>query len=405
MNLVQLFIEAWTSISAHRLRSSLSILGIVIGILSITLMNAIGNGVKGLVDDQLEILGNNLLLVAPNPRAQMATRGAGRDELTLADVTAIAQGSFIRKIAPVLQIQSQVEFIGEGTSTTLLGTSESMFDIRGWQPFRGMFFTAEDVLTKARVVVIGPRLAEFLFFQKDPLNKYLRISGVPFLVIGVLNTKGKSFDGTELGDIVLMPHSTMSADFPSRGKLGMIHYAVAQALDSHSLARAQESIEDIIRVEYRLGEFDEVPFRVSNLANILESANTITSALTFMFAVIGGISLIIGGVGIMNIMLVSVTERTREIGVRLALGATQRDILVQFLIESVVICLVGAFIGSLLSVLLAALISEAAGHPIAIGWAGFLISNSFAASVGLAFGFYPARLASKLMPSACLRSV
>jgi putative ABC transport system permease protein len=403
MNISQLCIESLTSLSAHRLRTALSMLGVVIGIMAVTLMMALGSSIQGFVSKQLEMLGKNILLVAPNTEKISNNSHASIPELSIADIEPLRSSPVIAGIAPVIQTNVIASNSANSIKATVLGSDETMLTLRGWRLASGSSISSDDVKKHARVVVIGKKLSESLFFLQNPIYKYIRIDGIPFQVVGVLETEGKSFDGTDLGSLALIPHTTVAVFLLNMRRPDIIHYAVVQARSSEQLTIAKESIDFILKEKHGSNKFGESSFQITDLASVAKGASLITSALAFMLGAISIVSLGVGGIGIMNIMLVSVTERTKEIGIRLALGAKRSDIRAQFLFESIVICLIGAAIGILLSFGIAILVSSVSKYPLSIGTGAITLSVSFAFCVGVFFGYFPARRAAQLLPAESLR--
>ncbi|MFT3905779.1 MAG: ABC transporter permease [Steroidobacteraceae bacterium] len=405
MSLYDLALEGIRSLWAHKLRSGLSMLGIVIGIYSIVLMLALGQSVRSTVNKQLEMLGTNLFMVSPNTSSGKNhwTRKASSSSLSEDDVDAVQQVSSVVHAAPVLQTNASVRFMGDALSATVVGTTSIMPILRNWVLEKGVWFDETDLRRGARVAIVGKGIADSLFAGSEALYKQILVDNVSFEIIGVLENEGKSFDGNDLGYTLVVPISSTRKLLNDNGHARSIQYMVAQAISSEQSSGAQLEVSRLLRVAHRLGSDEEDDFAINDLANVATSANTITSAIAFMFGAISAISLFVGGIGIMNMMLVSVTERTREIGVRLAIGASERSILLQFLIEACLICLTGACIGVLLAWLTAMVIS--AGAPIALNVSvrSVLYVSAFACTIGVVFGLFPARRASRLCPIECLR--
>ncbi len=405
MNFLQVFIEAFRSMNANRLRTSLTMLGIIIGITSVVMMLAVGESAKKFIAKELEVLGSNLMIVSPgaNRTQGVRARTGTAPSLSVDDALALNELPSLNGAAPALQGFFQIAVGNDNTNSAVLGITPEMFKVRNWKVDQGNYFSDSDIRGAARMVVIGKKLAEQFFYKTNPLGQFVRIDNVPFQVVGVLQGEGRMFDGGDLGEMVLIPITTaratlMRSPFPSN-----VHYVVVQAKDDKSLKDADQDIKDMLRDRHHIKSEQEDDFRIDNLASIAETGAKISAGLAAMLGAIGAISLIVGGIGIMNIMLVSVTERTREIGIRMAIGAKPRDVLLQFLTEAVVICLVGGIFGILLASAGAAAITSTGKLDVEIGVGAMLVACGFASFVGIFFGFYPARRASLLLPVDCLR--
>ncbi len=405
MNITQLYLESIASLKAHRLRTVLSMLGVVIGVMSVTLMIALGTSIQTIVNKQLTMLGKNILLVSTNTEnANERVGSIALPELTISDIESLKVLPSVLGVAPVVQTNSIVSNAGRDIKSSVLGSDETMLSLRGWTLSSGSGVTSEDVKSNSRVVIIGQSIKNSLFFLQDPIYKYVRIDGVPFQVIGVLGTTGKSFDGTNLGTMMIVPYTAASIYLLNSANTEVIHYGVLQARSSEQTKATGEKILSLLRENHGKSKFGEDLYQITDLASVSKGANLIVSALAFMLGAVSIVSLGVGGIGIMNIMLVSVTERTREIGIRLAIGAKRKNILSQFLFESVIICLIGAAIGILFSIGIASIISNLSSYTLTIEFSAIAVSVGFATSVGLFFGFFPAQKAAKLMPAESLRS-
>jgi putative ABC transport system permease protein len=402
---LQILLEAFRSLAANRLRTALTMLGIIIGIASVVLMLAVGDAVRSFISKELQILGSNLLIVTPGAnRAQgVRARSGSMPSLSLEDATAMNTLRSLTGAAPALQGFFQVSYGNDNSNNAVLGITPEMFTVRSWKVDQGAPISEADVRAANKVVVIGSKVAEQFFYKVDPVGKQLRIENVLFQVIGVLAGEGRMFDGGDLGDMVLIPISTARAALMRSAFPRNVHYVVVQARDEKSMKEGEADVKDLLRDRHRIRADQPDDFRVENLASLAQTAGAIGVALSVALGAIGAISLMVGGIGIMNIMLVSVTERTREIGIRMAIGAKPRDVLLQFLAEAVVICLVGGAIGILLAATGAWLISLSGKIIVPVGVSAIIIATAFATAVGVFFGYYPARRASKLQPVECLR--
>jgi len=405
MNPLQITIEAFRSMLANRLRTLLTMLGIIIGITSVVLLLAVGDSMKRFIGKQLEQLGTNMLFISPGgDRAQQQRlRNGAAPALTLLDAEALNRLPSLAGAAPTLQGGFNLAVGNESASKTVHGVSPDMFKIRGWKIDKGSAFSDADMRSAARMVVIGRKIADQFFYKIDPLGKYIRIENVSFQVVGVLYGEGKQVDGGDLSDYVLVPITAAAANLVKMQFPGNVHYVVAQGKSGGNLQDAIQDINETLRDRHHIKFEQPDDFRIDNLASFAETAKTISAGLAALLGLIGAISLIVGGIGIMNIMLVSVTERTREIGIRMAIGAKPRDVLLQFLTEAVVICLVGGVFGILLATGAAAAITSSGKFDVFITVQAVIVACGFSSLVGVFFGFYPARRASRLLPVDCLR--
>ncbi|QJD94037.1 FtsX-like permease family protein [Duganella dendranthematis] len=390
---------------ANRLRTLLTMLGIIIGITSVVLLLAVGDSMKRFIAKELEQLGTNMLFISPGgDRAQQQRmRSGAQPAMTIADAAALNELPSLAGAAPVLQGGFNLSVGNENASKTVHGVTPAMFKIRGWKVDKGSAFSDADVRAASRMVVIGRKIADQFFYKQDPLGKYIRIENVSFQVVGVLYGEGKQVDGGDLSEYVIVPITAASANLIKTAFPGNVHYVVAQGKSGGNLQDAIMDIGETLRDRHHIKIDQPDDFRIDNLASFAETAQKISAGLAALLGLIGAISLIVGGIGIMNIMLVSVTERTREIGIRMAIGAKPRDVLLQFLTEAVVICLVGGIFGIMLATLAATGITATGKFDVFITLQAVVVACGFSSLVGVFFGFYPARRASKLLPVDCLR--
>jgi putative ABC transport system permease protein len=402
MNPLQVLVEAFRSLAANRLRTALTMLGIVIGIASVVMMLAVGDGVRRFIDRELAVLGSNQLVVQPGtPTENGVRRRAGEiPSLTIADARAIDELPSVQAAAPVLQGFFQVLYGRDNGNQTVLGSTARLFLARGWAVGSGVPIADSDVRSANRVVVIGETIARRQYADRDPIGETLRVDGRPFTVIGVLAGTGRTLDGSDLGELMIVPITAVPIRMP---RPGLVHYVTVRARDESTLAQAQEDIEELLRDRHRITLDRPDDFAVTNLASIAETGAAIGAGLSIGLGVIGAISLLVGGIGIMNIMLVSVSERVREIGIRMAIGATPAHVLVQFLAEAVAMCLVGGAVGVALAAAGAAAVNATGRFDMALAASHVLTAVGFATAVGLFFGWYPARRASRMLPIDCLR--
>jgi len=406
MNVIQSFFEALESLSANKLRSGLTILGIVIGVAAVIAMVSVGRGAQNTITGSIQGIGTNLLFVF---------RGGSEDvrnpkPITLEDADAIAdpfQAPSVADVAPILQGQATVSYAGENHTTTLDGVTPSYGTVRNTKVSEGEFIREDQILGQASVVVIGKDVADKLFGRTEGLvGETVRIEGQPFRIIGVQASKGGSSFSNE-DDRVLVPFTTAQTRLLRRASRDRVDLLMVQAVSAEAVPQASEEVAQILRARHRtnVGADD---FTILTQQDFLNTAQTITSVLTIFLGGIAAISLLVGGIGIMNIMLVSVTERTREIGLRKALGARKLDILVQFLTESSVLSLIGGLVGIALGWLISFIVGRIAAANNAninpsIGLDTILLATLFSTAVGLFFGLYPANRAASLEPVEALR--
>jgi len=408
MSILQNLLEALESLNGNKLRSGLTILGIVIGVGAVIAMLALGAGAQDTITSSISGIGTNLLFVFRGNQDNTNVRNSR--PLTMADAQALSDPfsvPSVSAVAPVLDGNAQVSFGGETTSVTLDGVTPSYFQVRNYNVQEGTLITEENVLGRASVVLLGPDAADKLFSRHSGLvGETIRIEGQPFRVIGILESKGGGAFGSQ-DNVAIIPFSTAQARLIRRNNPDQVDIIFAEAISSEAVPQATEEISQILRERHRtpIGADD---FTVFSQENFLQTASTITGVFTTFLGGIAAISLLVGGIGIMNIMLVSVTERTREIGLRKALGARKRDILIQFLTESSLLSLLGGLIGILLGWLIATIVGRvaaAAGTPFnpSVKLSAILLATLFSAAVGLFFGIYPASRAANLEPVEALR--
>ena len=406
MKLLLTFRVALKAIGRNKLRSGLTMLGIIIGVGAVITMVAIGSGAKARIQEQIASMGSNLLIVLSGSTTSGGVRrGAGSaPTLTVEDAKAIAEEiSVVRHVAPSLGGTTQIVYENQNWSTGATATTPEAFLIRDWPTISGRSFNAADMLGTAKVCLLGQTVANNLFGEMDPTGQIVRINKFPFTVIGVLALKGQTTSGQDQDDVVYVPLTTgqrllFGSRFP-----GMVRSIMVQATGPDVMQQAEEEITRLLQQRHRIRPSQEDDFSIRNLTEAMSTAEESANVMTILLGAIASISLLVGGIGIMNIMLVSVTERTREIGIRMAVGAQQRDILYQFLTEALVLSLIGGIIGILLGVVASELIARFLKWPTLIAPSALLISSAFAAAVGIFFGFYPARKAAGLDPIEALR--
>jgi len=406
MNALAISRVAGRALLRNKMRSFLTALGVVIGVGAVIAMVAIGEGAKRRVEQTFEAMGTNLLIVLPGSSSSMGMRGGSGSQATLtwADLKAIrTECKAVAAASPVLNSHLVVQAEDQNWTTMVIGANTDYMSIRNWQMARGRFFDQGDLDASAKVVVLGETVVNNLWSPGyDPVNQSVRIQAVPFRVIGVLARKGQSPMGQDYDDTVLLPHTTYLTKI-SAGLGGFINGIVmVSATSSDETTRAQNEITSLLRDRHHvLGTDDD--FSVRNLSEMAQAQQQGTAILTTLLAAIAAVSLLVGGIGIMNIMLVSVTERTREIGVRMAVGARSWDILAQFLSEALAISLAGGLLGIAFGLLAAHQLAAHFGWPFFVHLDVIFISVGFSALVGVVFGLYPARKASRLDPIEALR--
>jgi putative ABC transport system permease protein len=405
MNLLITFKIALRALSRNKMRSVLTMLGIIIGVGAVIAMVGIGQGASASIQSQIANLGNNMLFVWAGSTNAGGMRGGMGSNNTLMpeDVFAIeAECPAVRAAAPGVTARGQVVFGNQNwnPSSGILGTSEKFPDIRAWPVATGDFFTEGDVRTANRVCVIGKTVADNLFQGGDPVGQTMRIRNLPFRVIGVLSSKGQNQFGQDQDDTIIVPYTAAQKKMLT---ITHVHQILVSAISPQATFAAEKQINDLLRQRHKLGPNQENDFTIRNLTDVADAADASSKIMTNLLASIAGVSLLVGGIGIMNIMLVSVTERTREIGIRMAIGARSKVIRRQFLIESITLSLVGGVLGVLLGIGISITISQTLQWPVLVSPYAILISVIFSAIVGIAFGYYPARKAASLDPIDALR--
>lgn len=406
IELKTIFNIAIRAIKANKMRSILTSLGIIIGVAAVIVMLAIGNGAQISIQNEMKTIGSNLVIVRSGVATSSGARGGHGSQPTMkkSDGDAIQEKiSKIRLAAPVLEETAQIVYGNTNWSTGITGTDNRQFEIKEWELSYGRFFSDADVKNANKVAILGQTVVNELFGDVDPLGRTIRIKGMPFQVIGVLVSRGQSGMGQDQDDSVYIPITTaqkkiMGIKFPDQVKMIML-----QAVDAQSTYTAQEEIRELLRQRHNLGTNKDDDFVIMNLTQMMEMMENSTKIMTILLGSIAGISLLVGGIGIMNIMLVSVTERTREIGIRMAIGAKTWDIRLQFLMEALVLSLIGGMIGIFIGMIGIYLVSVFSSLTPQATLLYILLPFSFAGFVGLFFGFYPAYKASLLNPINALR--
>ncbi|HYH40083.1 MAG TPA: ABC transporter permease [Azospirillum sp.] len=408
MNAFDAIRSALETLRANPLRSALTMLGIVIGVAAVIAMVAVGSGARDQVLRQIASLGTNLVLVGQGSIQRGGVRlGAGTAaSMTEDDAVAIVREiPEARVVAPYVRWGLQVVAGNQNWQTTLYGITPDFIEARDWDIPAGRTLSDEDVAQANKVILLGQTVVNSLFGGGDPVGETVRIGATPFTVIGVLGAKGQNTSGQDQDDVVFVPLSTAKRNIPKMAKSNprFVHAMVIKMAEGADMEEAQRQLKDLLRQRHRLAAGQEDDFWMRNLSEVAATRDASARALSFLLAAVAAVSLLVGGIGIMNIMLVSVTERTREIGLRLAVGARRRDILMQFLIESTTLSVIGAAVGVLVGVAAAILVARLAGWPTLIEPESIVLAVGVSGVVGVFFGLYPARRASTLNPIEALR--
>jgi putative ABC transport system permease protein len=396
---------AFRALVRNKMRAALTMLGIIIGVSAVIAMVSIGQGASASVQAQIESIGTNLLFVSAGAQnvggVRSGTGDSGTNTLTVEDLEAIKREvPSVSMVTPSVNARSQLVAGNMNWNTSLQGVSEQYPEIRKWTVQTGAFFTDADVRAAARVIVIGQSIADNLFPGMDAVGQTLRVANLPFRVVGVMAAKGQDQQGRDQDDIAFAPYTTVQ-----KKVLGntTVRIAYVSAVSQDATYTAQSQIGELLRQRHQLTANEPDDFTVRNMTDVAEAANETSKTMTILLACIAGVSLLVGGIGIMNIMLVSVTERTREIGIRMAIGARSSAVRSQFLIESIVLSLTGGTIGILLGVAMSLAIPAMLGWPTLVSMMAIVGSVVFSVAVGVFFGYYPARKAAALDPIEALR--
>ena len=408
MNALDALRSALEALRRNPLRTLLTALGIVIGTAAVIVMIAVGDGARERLAEQIRSLGANLIVVSPGSIVSAGARlGSGsRQNLTVDDAAAIGRDiSSVQLAAPVVRGTAQVVIGNRNWSTMLVGANNDFLEAREWSLARGRTFSREESDGAGKVAILGRAVAEALFGATEPVGETVRVQMTPLRVIGVLDRKGQNTQGTDQDDLVVVPLSTakiriLGTSHASSRAVGAIVTKIRQGED---LTSAEAQIRDLLRQRHRRAADQDDDFSIRNLAEIMERRDASARTLALLLAAVASVSLLVGGIGVMNVMLVSVTERTHEIGLRVALGARARDIVVQFLFESATLSGIGGAVGMVLGIALAGITARLAGWPTVIRPEGLLLSAGCSIAIGVFFGFYPARRAGSLQPAVALR--
>jgi putative ABC transport system permease protein len=408
MNTLAALRSALRALASNKLRSMLTMLGIIIGVGAVITMIAVGQGATQRVQEQLKGLGSNVMLVIPGGLTAGGVRLGAQTGQALSEEDALAIAKDVPEVqvaAPSMRTGAQVVMGNSNWSTSIFGTTNDYLEARDWALSSGRLFETAEIQGSAKVAIIGTTVATQLFGDADPVDQIIRVKKVPVTVIGVLASKGQNSLGQDQDDVVIVPISTYRNRIQggSPGKIKRIGSISVKVKEGQSMKLAEDNIKELLRQRFKVQPGADDPFSVRNLTEMLQAQEASSRIMTLLLAAVAGISLIIGGIGIMNIMLVSVTERTREIGLRMAVGARGKDILAQFLIEAVTLSIIGGAIGVAMGALATWAVGQFAGWQVSMTLASILLAVGFSAFVGVFFGFYPARRASKLLPIQALR--
>jgi len=398
-NITRLGLKA---IARNKLRSALTMLGIVIGVACVITMVAVGAGASQSVQSTISSLGSNFIMIFPGASTQGGARVfTGQSALTVDDAAAIrAEAPAVAYVSPGVRTSGQLVAGDANWSSQVYGVDVDWPFIRAWNVDQGLFFTESEVRAGSKVAVLGKTVAENLFPDGGGIGEIVRIKNVPFRVIGVLERKGGNMMGTDQDDQVIVPYTTAMKRLMGQSRINLIYVS---AVSDDAVAEAQTQIDALLRQRHRIGPGQDADFMMRSQEEIASTAAQTSKTLSILLGSVAAISLLVGGIGIMNIMLVSVTERTREIGIRMAIGAKGRHVLTQFLLEAIMLSVVGGLIGILLGVGVSRLVSKFAGWPVYVGMGSVAMAFGFSALIGIFFGFYPARAASRLDPIEALR--
>lgn len=403
MKILNILLSAFRALQRNKMRSFLTMLGIIIGVGAVIAMLAIGQGAEYSVKEQIAALGTNVLMVYPGAQQQAGVRSAAGAATTLTEDDALAiskECPAVQYISPGSMAGGQVIAGNLNWSTGIQGVGTDYLEIRQWPIEYGEFFTDQDVKAAAKVCILGRTVADNLFPESSPVDQTVRIRSVPFKVVGVLTKKGQNAMGQDQDDVILAPYTTVIRRLSHWPNLRFI---LVSATSLKDISVAQTQISELLRMRHKIQPYDSDDFTIRNQTDLAATATATTDILTILLASIASVSLLVGGIGIMNIMLVSVTERTREIGIRMSIGARSRDILTQFLIEALVLSLLGGIVGIILGVAGSSIISSIAKWPTIVTAFSVFLSFGFSIAIGIFFGYYPARKAAMLNPIDALR--
>jgi putative ABC transport system permease protein len=406
INIPSTFKISFRALRVNKMRSALTMLGIIIGVGAVIAMLAVGTGASKQIEQQISSMGSNLLMVVPGATSSGGVRmGAGtQSTLTTGDADAILKElPAVSDAAPVLSGVAQIVYGNQNWSTGVTGTTPGMLTVRDWKLSAGRAFTEQDVKSATKVCLLGQTIVDNLFGGLEPVGQIVRIKKIPFTVIGILEAKGQDPGGHDQDDAIYVPVTTAQKKLFGTTIPGMVRMIMVKAKDTEALASAESQITDLLKQRHRIAPKQENDFTVRNLTQMMQAAEQSANVMGILLGAIASVSLIVGGIGIMNIMLVSVTERTREIGIRMAVGAQTWDIRFQFIIEAVTLSLIGGVAGIAAGITTSQILAMTAGWPITVSPLSIILAFSFSGIVGIFFGFYPAYKASLLNPIDALR--
>jgi putative ABC transport system permease protein len=399
---------ALQALKVNKLRSGLTMLGIIIGVAAVIVMIAVGSGAQARVKEQIAGLGSNLMILWAGSVTTAGVRGGTGTAQTLVEDDAWAVMREIAEVqvaAPTQRGSGQIVWGNANWLASIVGTTPEYFEARDWGLISGRLFEAGEMSGAGKVAIIGQTVARELFGDSDPVDQIIRVRGVPFTVIGLLERKGQSMMGQDQDDIVIIPLTTARNKIfgALQGRIGRVSSIFIKSKDGADMKEAEDKVRELLRQRHRLTGNTPDDFSLRNLTEILQAQEAASKVMAILLAAVASVSLLVGGIGIMNIMLVSVTERTREIGLRLAVGARGKDILSQFLVEAITLSTIGGLIGILLGGLGTWLVAELAAWPVQLSVLSIVLAVGFSAVIGIFFGYYPARKASSMQPIQALR--
>lgn len=405
MNLFITLRIALRALLNNKVRSALTMLGIIIGISAVIAVVAVGQGATVMIKDQINSLGQNLMLIFPGSSSSGAFRGGAgtKTTLTAEDAETIKKEcAWVKFITPYVRSWGQLVYGQKNWRSSIEGVNGDYPDMRSWQLENGRFFTESEVRSASKVCLVGATVAKELFEGDDPIGKTIRVRNMPFQVIGVMEKKGTNTFGQDQDDIILTPWSTVVKSLQGSTFFG-VNQIMVSLTSLEGMEEARKEITAILRQRHRLAEDADDDFSINDITELTKAITQISTMMTLLLAIIASISLIVGGIGIMNIMLVSVTERTKEIGLRMAVGARAKDILLQFLVESIALSGIGGIFGITLGAVTAEVLSKVTNWPVLVSAVSVVLAVAFSGGVGLFFGLYPAWRAARLNPIEALR--
>lgn len=397
------FRESWISIKANKLRSFLTTLGIIIGVCAVVIMVAAGQTVQNMINESLEGMGSNLLIIRPEFVATSGVKGSGQTVVKTNDADVVKKIKHIIAVSPMINGAAQLVYGNENYAGSIVATTPDYLSTGNWEIEKGSMFTDRDVKSASSYVVIGKTIQKELFHNENPLGQTMRIKNVPFIVKGILKSKGQGMGGMDQDDTVLMPITTYRRRIRGTNIPNRVSYIMVQVDNEKNIDRAKKLIQNALRESRRLKPTADNDFRLDDMTEMQETVRSVGTYLSILLASIASISLIVGSIGIMNMMLVSVTERTREIGIRKAIGAKNNSIMGQFLLESILISFIGSMAGMVLGITLSQIAGAILNKNVPISLLTIIISFSVAVIVGIASGLFPAIKATKLDPIEALR--